>query len=474
MEYSEASETEVIDLPPGPIVMFLVGRMNPPTPGHIDGLCIPMLKSVRDAAIARLKKNDPSKEKTDEMSLGDLVVQADIHPRIYLMHTSNKVKLEKDLEKSIKDINKKFDEMPVKDRDPALLKGQIRVAKDKNAKTAELYKLMDITADTVKDKYLENPIEPYEKKTFVMKMIVKSLERKLPLFNSSKEDIFGLLDKWIVCKTPEDEESCAAGMFQAIDCAIALGGPKDLSNLFFFMGIDVDDMSSRDKILDGYIGKDKDGVDKFKSPTKTVLRPPEAARINPMRLPRITCEQSDPEKSGTGCIPSMSGSKIRLLIAKRDILDEESKSNSELNAIYGNYLDKVDIIDLVKSVRTGLYKDLEIKGMGARVGLGAEGPRTEDLRAEDLRTEDLRAEGTQAEDLTRKDRSDQEVYYTPLAKKSKATKNGGRRPTRITMRKRINRARMSRLKNKKHHSKKKYRRISATPRRTRRARYLKN
>lgn len=29
-------------------VMFLVGRMNPPTPGHIRGLCVPFLRALRE------------------------------------------------------------------------------------------------------------------------------------------------------------------------------------------------------------------------------------------------------------------------------------------------------------------------------------------------------------------------------------------------------------------------------------------
>ena len=41
-----------------PYVMFIVGRMNPPTPGHVDGLVIPFLHKVREQAIRMLSCKD--------------------------------------------------------------------------------------------------------------------------------------------------------------------------------------------------------------------------------------------------------------------------------------------------------------------------------------------------------------------------------------------------------------------------------
>ena len=41
-----------------PYVMFIVGRMNPPTPGHVEGLVIPFLHKVRQQAIQMLSCKD--------------------------------------------------------------------------------------------------------------------------------------------------------------------------------------------------------------------------------------------------------------------------------------------------------------------------------------------------------------------------------------------------------------------------------
>lgn len=379
------------------IVKFLVGRMNPPTPGHIDGLCIPLLEEVRMAALERLFK-DP---KTDRTPLGVLVVQANIIPRIYLMHTSNTVKLENEYIKRRKKI---IADSKGRDVAKALKANDDRYEAHKKSFADTLPGAINLDDD-----YLVNPLEPDVKKEIVKKMIVNSLlsSKNSTLFNTDDKGILESLDNWIVCKTPAVDADCSINMVAAIICASNLLSPKILSNLHFYMGEDgITDMGSRNSLLaKTYM----DNTGKIKIASGEGL-PPEGlkdpSKITPKKLPRITCDSTSATSTGSDCKTSMSGSKIRALIANNaDILVDGSVSNNLLKSTYGRYLDyNLDIINLVELVKKGLY-------MKSGPGMAQDGP---------------------------------------LKKKPKT---GG---TRATMRNRVKRQKITRRKNKKRYSKRKF------------------
>ena len=54
-----------------PYVMFIVGRMNPPTPGHVEGLIIPFLHAVREQAIKILSCRDCLTDEENRWCLPD-------------------------------------------------------------------------------------------------------------------------------------------------------------------------------------------------------------------------------------------------------------------------------------------------------------------------------------------------------------------------------------------------------------------
>jgi len=123
-------------------VMFIVGRMNPPTPGHVEGLIIPFFRLIRKTAIEEIRDKDcercisdttksycvtnkaclntdnaragcsdggtlihsinpatgvhgkcPPQQGLEEKSLSELMTLAEITPRIYLTNTINNARI---------------------------------------------------------------------------------------------------------------------------------------------------------------------------------------------------------------------------------------------------------------------------------------------------------------------------------------------------------------------------------------------
>lgn len=285
-------------------VMFLVGRMNPPTPGHIRGLCVPFLRALREKCIEIIG------EDVDGMSLVELAKRASVAPRLFLTNSTN--------EKRISYLS---------GSKAALYDKVKQIVKDKTSAAQ-----MKDGIFYVKDKQLENPLDPELKKLYVIEMLGNELA--LPE-NSDIMVSKAILNMWIVCQTMGIESWCAAyGPASAIKCALMLNKPKKYDNVFFFMGVDEDpaEMARRSKFC-----QDSDTENE------------EGAKVKCVKLDRInTVDQDAAAADATEAIAdgSMSASKIRLLCASGD--------TATLHRVYDGLLESQNINALINDVRDGL------------------------------------------------------------------------------------------------------------------------
>ncbi len=291
-------------------VMFLVGRMNPPTPGHIRGLCVPFLRVLREKCLEILELPGDS-----EVQLVELARQASVAPRLFLTNSTN--------EKRISYLS---------GAKAALYDNVQRIVKEKTT-TAQ----MQDGIFYVKDKQLENPLDPDQKKLYVVEMLGNELA--LP----ENQDIMvpkAILNNWIVCQTIGNESWCASfGPASAIKCALMLSKPKKYDKVFFFMGVDEDpsEMARRSKFCQDSETENDEG-----------------AKVKCVKLERIntaTLEDAEPAIASAEAIAdgSMSASKIRLLCANGHI--------QTLQRLYKGLLAPRNVIALVNAVRIGLRLD---------------------------------------------------------------------------------------------------------------------
>ena len=284
-------------------VMFLVGRMNPPTPGHIRGLCVPFLRALREKCIEILGE-DPG-----GLSLKQLAKRASVAPRLFLTNSTN--------EKRISYLSS--------DR-AALYNNVNQIVKNKTT-TAQ----MKEGVFYVKDKQLENPLVPEDKKLYVVEMLGNELD--LP----ENQDIMvpkSDLNLWIVSQTTGSESWCASyGPASAIKCALMLSKPKKYDKVFFFMGVDEDpsEMARRSKFC-----QDSDRENE------------EGAKVKCVKLERINTVDQEQAADAAEAIAdgSMSASKIRLLCASGDV--------ETLQQLYYGLLEDKVINSLIVQVREGL------------------------------------------------------------------------------------------------------------------------
>lgn len=173
-----------------PMVMMIVGRMNPPTPGHLD-LCMHLLQQVNRYALGSEKE-----------SLYESAVRANIIPRIFLTNTTNENTISK--LKSAK-------------------------AKSKYDTVVGLVKGTSVEANifNVKDPNLANPLMPKNKKEVLIQMLMSKLKDH-PFWNWTEDQ----LNEWIV--TGED---CSQSLFSATQCAASMTG-RDGRKVILYMGKD--------------------------------------------------------------------------------------------------------------------------------------------------------------------------------------------------------------------------------------------
>ena len=285
-------------------VIFLVGRMNPPTPGHIHGLCIPFLHEVRKKAISILTSRDI--DFSPDQSLIELVQLANLVPRIFLTNTTN---------------DRRISYMQVENRGLyKRVKGIVSNKNDADPDNGIFY---------VKDKNLENPLIPEDKKLFVIRMILNALDVSRFLENSdivvSERD----LQYWIVCQTSGPEHWCAQmGPVSAINCGLKLSKSGKYENLFFFMGED-EDPKEMDRRMKFCLQSD--------------IENDEGEKVNCITVPRINIDTV--EQIADSNI-SMSASKIRMLMADKQV--------DQVIDLYDGLLTPTYVCELIHKVNIGL------------------------------------------------------------------------------------------------------------------------
>jgi hypothetical protein len=254
-----------------PIVMMIVGRMNPPTPGHLD-LCMYLLQQVKEYALGR-----------ETETLSESATRANIVPRIFLTNTTNASKFSK-------------------------------LSKSLQSKYANVVRLVDGRPDedntfNVKDKNLENPLMPEEKKQVLIQMLM-SKSKEQPYWNWTEYQ----LNEWIVTG-----EECSQSLYTATQCAISNTGGDGLK-VILYMGTDTE--------------QGMDGRRSFCISNEAV-----SSSVIPVQCGEI-------ERTGRGPTGSMSGSKIRLLIS--------SEQYDQVIELYQGVLDERHVHAMIQNVRRGL------------------------------------------------------------------------------------------------------------------------
>ena len=364
-----------------PYIMFIVGRMNPPTPGHVEGLVIPFLHAVRDQAIKILScrecltdeenrwcvadENNPrghcfkadeidrrvpgsrslacsdrrtiitqSRACTDEVDLPDdfeqLINAANLTVRIYLTNTSNKSRMASGFK----------DKTTLKKLQANGVNELLPTKPEKEGVDDNYY---------VKYYYLENPLSPSEKKMLLAKMIKAAIDR------SSDNDVIKMDSRIINNMIVTGNEGAGEGNFcanlgikSAIECAQLLQKRIDPANRT---------IDPRHIIL--VMGEEEDRSERQRREKfcfKGALDNDETTKVRCNTLKRITIdtgfqdvneeEQGEPLQFSD---ESMSASKVRLSIAN------DSPDFQSVRQLYSDYLNDEDINFMINNVRSGLY-----------------------------------------------------------------------------------------------------------------------
>lgn len=285
-------------------VMFLVGRMNPPTPGHIYGLCIPFLRAVREKSIDILTEREQDYQ--PEESLVSLTRKAKLVPRLFLTNSTN--------EKRISYLSLENSGLYNK------VTGIVDKKQDEDKQNGIFY---------VKDKNLENPLTPEEKKLFVVRMLLNAMDT--PEQSDIKVNEADL-QYLIVCQTEGVESWCAAfGPASAIKCSLRLSKPEKYDNLHFFMGEDEDptEMNRRMKFCLG-----------------NEIENDEGEKVNCITVPRLNIQREERQAEQVADTTSMSASKIRILMANKNI--------DEIIRLYEGLLSENNVCELIDRVCRGM------------------------------------------------------------------------------------------------------------------------
>ena len=167
----------------------------------------------------------------------------------------------------------------------------------------------------VKDKQLENPLEPEQKKRYVVEMLGNELclsENKNIMVSKS------ILNNWIVCQTIGSESWCVHLVLLLQSSALMLSKPKKYDKVFFYMGVDEDpsEMARRSKFC-----QDSDTENDEGAKSKCVKLERINTARNSQQAEDIRDEDAEPAIAAAEAIAdgSMSASKIRLLCADGDI-----------------------------------------------------------------------------------------------------------------------------------------------------------
>lgn len=316
--------SKIVDLVPE--VIFTLGRMNPPTPGHINGLIIPLLKyvgrkihntiinnfvhildivnSIDDIpdkqdiiTIIQNKYQSINVVVIDEVTLTELqefITQytyvSNIYYKVYLTSTTNSLRIYR-----TKNNDKKME---------SLLQDMSNPNADGERKFSSQNK-----------KLLENPLILIEKIYFLYKMLIKKGIDNANILNN-------------ICLSNIHENFCAVfGIKSAIRCALQIQleiskGNYDPSKIIYLRGDDGENADNRIKFcLDDEINIDN-----------IVHQNDEPPSVNCETLPRISFEEEE-----------ISATRIRTPYLN---YQNEVEGNNILHQIYNNYLDENDLFCL--------------------------------------------------------------------------------------------------------------------------------
>lgn len=140
------------------------------------------------------------------------------------------------------------------------------------------------------------------------------------------------LQYWIVCQTEGVESWCAAfGPASAIKCSLKLSKPEKYESLYFFMGEDEDptEMKRRMKFC---IGND--------------IENDEGEKVNCITVPRLNIPSAERRAEQIADASSMSASKIRILMANKNI--------DEVINLYEGLLSETNVCELIERVSHGM------------------------------------------------------------------------------------------------------------------------
>ena len=309
-----------------PEVIFTLGRMNPPTPGHINGLIIPLLKYVGQKIhntiinnylqildIVKSIDDIPDKQTIitniqnkyqsinalviDEVTLTvlqDFISQntyvSNIYYKVYLTSTTNSSRLHRAKN------NGKIMESLLQDISNPNADGERKFSSQNK-------------------KLLENPLILIEKTYFLYQMLIKKGIDNVNILNN-------------ICLSNIHENFCAVfGIKSAIRCALQIQleiskGNYDSSKIIYLRGDDGENADNRIK----FCLNDKINIDNI------LHQNDEPPSVNCETLPRISFEEEE-----------ISATRIRTPYLN---YQNEVEGNNILHQIYNNYLEDNDLICL--------------------------------------------------------------------------------------------------------------------------------
>jgi hypothetical protein len=327
-----------------PEFIFTLGRMNPPTPGHINGLIIPLLKYVAQRILFTITNNFNQ--------IKDILNSMD--------DFTNKEEIVTLIDKKYQSVNNlSVDEFNLKDMQDFISENsnlaniyykvyltsttnssRIYRAKNNDQKMESLLQEIsnpnsegEIKFSSQNKKLLENPLILVEKTYFLYQMLNKSGIDNQDILNN-------------ICLSNIHEKFCAVfGIKSAIRCAIQAQieiskGNFDSNNIIYIRGDDGENADNRIKFC----------IDPSNMDDNILNLNDEPPSVSCETLPRITFEGEE-----------ISATRIRSPYLN---YQNEEKGSQNLYQVYNNYLDENDLFCLNSILANRLiFPNLTIPGI---------------------------------------------------------------------------------------------------------------
>lgn len=187
----------------------------------------------------------------------------------------------------------------------------------------------------VKNRKYQNPLMPQDKKELVVKMLYNATNPK----TFSKDE----LEK-IVVVTQECQP-----LWKAFSCVSTLQPNTD--KVFYFMGKEGDEREAMEREkeckLISSVHQRQDDPDLVQHGVSFYLTHNDSKRYYKCIL---VSREDDPNNPASG----MSGSKIRLLVASKDSIDNENKALTEFQKVYSGLLEPEQSRDMFDKIKQGI------------------------------------------------------------------------------------------------------------------------